>query len=144
MNSITLSLVGGTWMDVGAPAPVVSVSFDWPLIVGMIVSVVLPLLVGLVTKRVTHGGTKAVILAALAAATGLLTELGNALTAGVTYNIGMGLVFALASFLVAVGMHFGIYKPTGASTAAQNALGGSSPPPASLSGSGGSVSTSAS
>lgn len=122
MNTIALSLVGGVWMDVGAPVPVVSIAFDWPLIVGMIVSVVLPLLVGLVTKTVTNGGTKAIILAALAAVTGLLTELGNALTAGVTYNLGMGLVFALAAFLVAVGMHFGIYKPTGASAAAQKAL----------------------
>lgn len=129
MNTIALSLVGGVWMDVGAPAPVVTVAFDWPLIVGMIVSVVLPILVGLVTKRVTASGTRAVILAILAAVTGLLTELGNALTAGVTYNLGMGLVFALASFLVAVGMHFGIYKPTGASTAAQNALGGNKPTP---------------
>ncbi len=123
MNTITLSLVGGVWADAGE-VPVVSVAFDWPLIVGMIVSVVLPLLVGLVTKRVTNSGTKAVILAALSAVTGLLTELGNSMTAGVTYNLGMGIVFALAAFLVAVGMHFGIYKPTGASTAAQNAIGG--------------------
>lgn len=123
MNTITLSLVGGVWADAGE-VPVASVAFDWPLIVGMIVSVVLPLLVGLVTKRVTNSGTRAVILAALAAVTGLLTELGNSMTAGVTYNLGMGVVFALAAFLVAVGMHFGIYKPTGASTAAQNALGG--------------------
>ena len=122
MNTLTLSLVGGVWTDVGAP--VVTVSFDWPLIVGMLVSVVLPLIVGLVTKVVTNPGTRAVILAFLAAVTGLLTELGNAMTAGTPYNLGMGLVFALASFLIAVGMHFGIYKPTGASTAAQKALGG--------------------
>ncbi|QGJ88901.1 hypothetical protein PBI_TEAMOCIL_47 [Microbacterium phage Teamocil] len=137
MNTITLTLSNGVWADAGA-VPVVSVAFDWPLIVGMIVSVVLPLLVGLVTKRVTAPGTRAVILAALAALTGLLTELGNSLTAGVTYNLGMGIVFALAAFLVAVGMHFGIYKPTGASTAAQNALGGDKGLPA------GGVSTSAS
>ena len=121
MNVLTLALSNGVWADSGE-VPVVSVSFDWPLIVGMIVSVVLPLLVGLVTKRVTNSGTKAVILASLSAATGLLTELGNALTAGVTYNLGMGIVFALAAFLVAVGMHFGIYKPTGASAAAQDAF----------------------
>lgn len=126
MNIITLTLANGVWADVGE-APVVSVTFDWPLIVGMVVSVVLPLVVGLVTKTVTNSGTKAVILAALAALTGLLTELGNALSAGTTYNLGMGLVFALAAFLVAVGMHFGIYKPTGASTAAQKALSGTPP-----------------
>lgn len=123
MNTITLTLANGVWADAGE-VPVVSIAFDWPLIVGMIVSVVLPLLVGLATTRITNSGVRATILAVLAALTGLLTELGNALTAGVTYNLGMGLVFALASFLVAVGMHFGIYKPTGASTAAQNALGG--------------------
>ncbi|AWY06758.1 membrane protein [Microbacterium phage Hermeonysus] len=123
MDTITLTLANGVWADAGE-VPVVSIAFDWPLIVGMIVSVVLPLLVGLATTRITNSGVRATILAVLAALTGLLTELGNALTAGVTYNLGMGLVFALASFLVAVGMHFGIYKPTGASTAAQNALGG--------------------
>ncbi|UVK58619.1 membrane protein [Microbacterium phage CrazyRich] len=123
MNTITLTLANGVWADAGE-VPVVSIAFDWPLIVGMIVSVVLPLLVGLATTRITNSGVRATILAVLSALTGLLTELGNALTAGVTYNLGMGLVFALASFLVAVGMHFGIYKPTGASTAAQNALGG--------------------
>ncbi|QSM01241.1 membrane protein [Microbacterium phage NoodlelyBoi] len=123
MNIITLTLANGVWADAGE-VPVVSVAFDWPIIVGMIVSVVLPLLVGLATTRITASGVRATVLALLAAVTGLLTELGNALTAGVTYNLGMGLVFALASFLVAVGMHFGIYKPTGASTAAQNALGG--------------------
>ncbi|QDP43582.1 hypothetical protein QDA09_gp45 [Microbacterium phage Tyrumbra] len=123
MNVITLTLQNGVWADAGE-VPVVSIAFDWPIIVGMIVSVVLPLLVGLATTRITKSGVRATVLALLAAVTGLLTELGNALTAGVTYNLGMGLVFALASFLVAVGMHFGIYKPTGASTAAQNALGG--------------------
>lgn len=122
MNILTMSLIGGVWTDAGTP--VVSFGIDWPIIVGLLVSIVLPLLVGLVTKTVTSGGVKAVILAALAAVTGLLTELGNALTAGTTYNLGMGLVFALASFLVAVGLHFGILKPVGASTAAQKALGG--------------------
>jgi len=98
------------------------ITFDvsWPLIIGLLVSTILPLIVGLVTTRVTHSGVKAVILAALAAVTGLLTELGNALTAGVEYNLGTGLVFALTAFLVATGLHYGLLKPTGASGAAQS------------------------
>lgn len=97
-------------------------TFDlsWPLIIGLVVSTILPLIVGIVTTRVTNPGVKATILAGLAAATGFLTELGNALTAGTPYNVGTGLVFALTAFLVATGLHFGIYKPTGASTAAQD------------------------
>jgi len=121
MKTIPLALVNGVWTDVG-DAPVVAVTFDWPIIVGLIVSVVLPLLVGLVTKTTTDSSKRAILLAVLAAVTGLLTELGNALTAGVTYNLGMGLVFALASFLTGVGMHKGFFGPTGASTAAQKAL----------------------
>ena len=96
-------------------------TFDisWPLIIGLLVSTILPLIVGLVTTRVTNGGVKATILAALSAVTGFLTELGNALSAGTPYNVGTGLVFALTAFLVATGLHYGIYKPTGASAAAQ-------------------------
>jgi len=89
------------------------------LIIGLIVSTILPLLTGLVTTRVTNGSVKAVILAALAAATGLGTELLASVQAGTTYDLGTGLVLALTAFLVGVGMHFGIWKPVGASAGAQ-------------------------
>lgn len=95
-------------------------SLSWPLIIGLLVSTILPLIVGLVTSRVTHSGAKAVFLAGLAAATGFLSELGDALTNGTPYDIGTGLVIALTAFLVAVGLHFGIYKPTGASAKVQS------------------------
>ncbi|MBK0418265.1 hypothetical protein JD276_04370 [Leucobacter sp. CSA1] len=83
------------------------------LIIGVLVATVLPLLVGLVTSTITHPGKRAVLLAVLSAVTGLLSELGAALTDGTTYNLGIGLLTALAAFLTAVGMHFGLYKPTG-------------------------------
>lgn len=94
-------------------------TIQWPLIIGLLSGTVLPLLVGLVTTTVTHGGVKAVLLAGLSAAAGLLTELGNALTTGSTYDVGTGLLTALGAFLVGVGLHYGLYKPTGASTALQ-------------------------
>lgn len=97
------------------------ISFDLPpaLIIGLLVSTVLPLLVGLVTKLNTDPGVKAVILAALAAITGLGTELLASINSGETYDLGTGLIVALIAFLTAVGMHFGIWKPVGASRAAQ-------------------------
>lgn len=100
------------------------ITFDLPLpiILGLIVSIILPLIVGLVTKVVTHGGTKAVILAALTAVTGILTELLNAVTSGQVFDLGAALLLWLGSFLVAVGMHFGIWKPTEVSTKAQMAF----------------------
>ena len=103
-------------------------TFDIPLtlLIGVLVATVLPLLVGLVTTRVTKAGTRAVLLAVLSAATGLLTELGAALTQGVTYNVGIGLLTALAAFLTAVGLHYGLYKPTGTAEKLQ-AVGGQGP-----------------
>jgi hypothetical protein len=90
-----------------------------PLVIGLLISTVLPLLVGLVTTRVTSSGAKAALLAGLAAINGLAVEFAASLNAGEPYNIGTGLLIALGSFLVAVGLHFGIYKPTGASAAVQ-------------------------
>ncbi len=102
--------------DDGSGAIVFDVS--WPLIIGLLVSTILPLIVGLVTKYQTRPGVRAVLLAGLAALTGLLTELGQALTSQTTYNLGTGLLLALTAFLVAVGFHFGLLKPTGAADAA--------------------------
>lgn len=93
---------------------------DWPFILGLIISTVLPLLVGLVTKHVTHAGVKAGLLALFSAVTGLLTELLSAITSNTPYDLGTGLLTALGAFLVGVGLHYGLWKPTGASGAAQS------------------------
>lgn len=100
------------------------ISFNLPpaLVIGLIISTVLPLLVGLVTTRVTRPGLKAVLLAALAAITGLITELGAAVNAHTTFDAGTALLLALGAFIVAVGLHYGLWKPTGATAAAQSAL----------------------
>lgn len=92
------------------------------LVVGLIVSTILPILVGLATTRITKPGTKAVILALLAAITGLGTELMATIQAGSQYDLGTGLVLALTSFLVGVAMHFGLWKPTTVSYKAQHLL----------------------
>ena len=100
------------------------IEFNLPpaLIIGLLISTVLPLLVGLVTTRVTHSGWKAVVLAALALVTAILTELAAAVNAGVAFDLGTALLLAIPTFLIAVGMHFGIWKPVGASAAAQDVL----------------------
>lgn len=101
-----------------------NIVFNLPpaLIVGLIVSTILPILTGLVTTRVTSGGVKAVILAALAAVTGLGTELLASIQSETTYDFGTGLVLALTAFLIAVAMHFGLWKPTTVAEKAQNVL----------------------
>lgn len=87
-------------------------------VLSFVVATVLPLLVGLVTTRVTSPGVRATLLLALSAVTGLLTELLEASTSSDSYDLGQGLLTALTVFVVGVAMHFGLWKPTGASSAA--------------------------
>lgn len=96
-----------------------SFTLDLALVIGLLVSTVLPLLVGLVTTRVTHGGVKAALLAGLALLTSLLTEWGVAVQSDTTYDVGRGLLLAIPTFLIAVGMHYGLWKPTTASAKVQ-------------------------
>ncbi|MEV7654688.1 hypothetical protein AB0O39_11000 [Streptomyces anulatus] len=93
------------------------VTLDTVYWLGLLISVVLPVLVGLVTTRVTNSGTKAVLLLALTALNGFLVELANP---GDGYNVGTAAVLTLVSFGTAVLSHFGLWKPTGVSGKAQD------------------------
>lgn len=84
----------------------------WSLLVG----VVLPLLVGVVTKEVTSAGLKAILLAAFAAVSGFVSEM---LAAGDDFHLSTALITWAGTFLVAVGSHFGFWKPTGVTASAQ-------------------------
>ncbi|MFJ9027554.1 hypothetical protein ACIRQP_03360 [Streptomyces sp. NPDC102274] len=77
---------------------------------GLLASVVLPVLVGLVTTRVVNAGVKAVLLLGLSTANGFVIEFADR---GPGYSVGTAAVLALVSFTLGVLMHFGLYKPTG-------------------------------
>ncbi|MFC9341504.1 hypothetical protein ACFT0G_35820 [Streptomyces sp. NPDC057020] len=86
---------------------------------GLLLSFVLPVLVGLVTTRVTGPGTKAVILLALAAADSFVTELAAGAPG---WHAGNALVLTAVNFVIAVASHFGLWKPTGVAHRAQSAF----------------------
>jgi hypothetical protein len=97
-----------------------TVNLDQAYWLGLLVSVVLPVLVGLVTTRVVHAGTKAVLLLALSTATGFVTEYAGPHDAG--YSVGTAAVLALVSFGTGVLSHFGFWKPVGVAGRAQDAF----------------------
>jgi hypothetical protein len=96
-----------------------NVSLDQAYWLGLAISVLLPVLVGLVTTRVTHAGVKAVLLLALTAVNGFLIELQ---AGGEGYDFGTAVTLTLVSFGTAVLSHFGLWKPTGVSGKAQDSL----------------------
>lgn len=104
--------------------PEFTFTLDFAGIVQLIITVALPVLVGLVTTRVTSARAKALLLAALSLVSSMLTEILAAAEAGTAYDIGQGVVTAVFTFMGAVALHYGFWKPTGVSEAAQNALGG--------------------
>lgn len=97
-----------------------NVNLDKAYWLGLLVSVVLPVLVGLVTTRVTNAGIKAVLLLALSTANGFLVELAGPHDAG--YSVGTAAVLALVSFGTGVLSHFGFWKPVGVSAKAQDSF----------------------
>ena len=86
--------------------------FETAQILSLFVGVVLPLLVGYVTKASWGGGVRAIALAFLSAVSGFLS---TALEAGVGFDWRTTLLTVLGTFLVAVGTHFGFWRPVGAS-----------------------------
>lgn len=96
-----------------------TVNLDKAYWLGLLVSVVLPVLVGLVTTRVTSAGAKAVLLLALSTANGFVVEY---LAPGPGYSVGTAAVLALVAFGLGVLSHFGLWKPVGVSAKAQNSL----------------------
>lgn len=99
--------------DTGTAVPVVAFTLDPLAVVQLCIAVVLPVLVGLVTTRVTSSGAKATLLAALSLLSSLLVELARALTDAVTYDLGVALLAALPAFVVSVATHYGLWKPVG-------------------------------
>ncbi len=87
---------------------------------GLLTSVVLPVLVGLVTTRVTSAGLKAVLLLALSTASGFVVEFAGPHDAG--YSVGTAAVLALVSFGTGVLAHFGFWKPVGVAGRAQDSF----------------------
>lgn len=84
----------------------------WSLLVGT----VLPIAVGIVTKSSTSAGLKAILLALFAAVSGFLTEL---IQSGDSFSWETALITWLATFMVSVALHFGVWKPTGVAAGAQ-------------------------
>jgi hypothetical protein len=84
----------------------------------VVVTAILPLIVGWVTRQTFQH--KALVLLTLAAVTGLGTELLAAVQAGTVFDLTDALVRTVLSFIAAVGLHYGLYKPEGVTAAVQS------------------------
>ena len=85
----------------------------------LLVGVVLPIVVGLITKASWSSGTKAWLLAGTSAVTGFFAELSSA---GDGFDYRAALVNAFVVFVAGVAAHYGFWKPVGVTEKAQAVL----------------------
>ncbi len=95
-------------------------TLDPALVIQLILAVLLPILVGLVTTRVTKSSIKAWLLAGLTLVTALVTQLGAAVAADTPFDVGLALLSVIPAFAISVATYYGLWKPTGVGTAAQD------------------------
>lgn len=103
--------------------PVFDFSQGWVAILQVMLAIVIPVLVGLVTDRLTASWVKALVLAVLSALSVLVTSLLEVLTGGGTFE-SFDWVNAVGTFIVSVGIaqlsYLGLWQKWGVTQAAQN------------------------
>lgn len=95
-------------------------TLDPAVVIQLVLAVFLPILVGLVTTRVTSGAIKAWLLAGLTLVTSVLTQLGAAIAAHAAFDVGVALLAVIPAFAISVATYYGLWKPTGVGQAAQD------------------------
>ena len=84
------------------------------------IGIVLPLIVGFVTKNSWGSGVRAALLAFLSGATAFLTSWKGAVDAHAAFDVVSALLTWLATFLTGYGVHAGLLSPVGLADAAKN------------------------
>lgn len=105
--------------------PTAQTGFDKVQISAILIGVVLPLLVGLVTKRYTSARVKSLLLLGASALTAFITEWANS----ANFVWQQALLTLILTFGTAVVSLYGFMRPTGVADKAQDAFGGDKPKP---------------
>jgi hypothetical protein len=102
--------------------PVYGFSPDLGGLLGLLITIVLPILVGLVTTRSTPAAVKAVLLLLLTAVKSVLEAWLQAENTAAEFDAIPVIYTTAINFGIAVAVHFGLFRPTGATAAAQDTL----------------------
>jgi hypothetical protein len=106
------------WMEM-----MTGIGLNW---VNIVLGLVLPMLVALVTANAASGAVKAIFLAFLAALGGFVQEFVDAGALFANFDLDIALSNFVWTFLLAVGLHFGLLKPIGI-TGKDNAIANTVP-----------------
>jgi hypothetical protein len=91
-------------------------------LLSLAITILLPILVGLVTRQSTSAGVKATLLLLLSAVNSILSAWLQAENTAAVFDWIPVVYSTLVNFGIAVTLHFGLFKPTGVAGAAQRSL----------------------
>lgn len=97
----------------------IDIEINWIQGIAALLGVVFPLLVALVTKRVTSGAVKGLLLTAISVVAGGLAEVSDALVNGTSFDPVAWLIVTLAALVAGQTTYSAIWKPTGAAQTLQ-------------------------
>lgn len=103
-----------------APLPVYGFAPNLGGLIGLLIIVVLPLIVGLLTKQSWSAGTKGLVLLALAAIKSILEAWLAAVNTTASFAVVPVIYTTVINFLIAVAVHFGLLRNTSVGRKAQN------------------------
>lgn len=87
-------------------------------VASLLIGVFIPILVGLVTKKITKAALKSVLLLALSCVSGFLTEFINS----ANFIWQQALLTSVITFVIGVATYYGLWKPTGVADQAARTL----------------------
>lgn len=91
-------------------------------LLSLILTILLPIIVALVTKRSQPAAVKSLLLLLLAALSTFIQAWVGALSAGTPFVWTVVAYNVIVNFVIAVAVHFGLWKPTGTTDTAQDSL----------------------
>lgn len=97
-------------------------TMDAAITIQLVLTVLMPILVGLITNKTTSSSVKAWLLAGTTLVTSLLAGLYDAVINSGVFDLGLALLIAIPAFAISVATHYGLWKPTGVSGVAQEAF----------------------
>lgn len=100
-------------------SPEIVLALDVPQLLNLLLAVVFPVLVGLVTTKVTSSTLKAVLLATISLASGVISALLAAVLSGAPFDLVAALLTGLAAWIIAIATHLGFWKPSGVTETVQ-------------------------
>jgi len=98
----------------------IAFTLDPTTVVQIVLTILMPIAVGLVTAKTASSSIKSWLLAGLTVLASTLTELATALANDTTFDMGIAILAAVPAFAISVSTYYGLWKPTGVAGKAQS------------------------